>query len=539
MPCEIVVGYCKGYSFDNEQVPSQPNHGWNAVEIDKHWYLIDSTWGTGYLDKQQTYVNKLNTFYFLSRPSQLIYQHLPENEKSQLLRTPINMKQFMEMPRVYSTYFELNLELLIPRNRAYVDFLPDKPYAVVLIQAPPDVHLIADLKLNDQKIVGGHCIVFDDRRQFYCCYFAPSTIGKHKITIYGKRNGEKYDGVLDLTFDVKKLPPSRMSFPEIWESFSTLGLKVISPSNTHLIKLNNGVNHTEIRIRTPKHVELVGRLKNEQNEEVVGADHIYYDQRNDIWRCQFTLDRAGHFNALILAKNNSDFAQYTSAVSFEIEAKKISSSPVSYPHIWQLFHDLGLKIEAPKNRANAVWPRNASYAEVLIRAPDDVILTCDIEYNHVRIENGSLAQFDHEKNLWQLLFAPQRTGPHELIVFAKRKDDTKLSSGAVVKFNLDVTKLRRPMRFPLTYTEFHSRKCRILTPLNGVLKKNSAVSIRCFVPGAKDVNIAVDSKWLKSEGYTNSTLRRKIRVGSEEVSIYAKYEDNSERYTGLVKYSVQ
>ena len=539
MPCEIVFGYCKGYRFDNQQVPSHPNHAWNAVEIDRHWYLIESTWGAGHLNTQHNYVRKLNAFYFLPHPSQTIYQHLPENENWQLLRTPINMIQFMEMPRVYTAYFELDLELVSPRNRAHVDFLPGKPYAIVLIRAPRDVHLMADLKLNDQKIVGGHRVIFNDRKRLYCCYFAPATIGEHKITIYGKQRGEIYDGVLDLTFDVKKLPPNRMSFPEIWESFSTLGLEVISPSNTYLIRLDNGVNHTEIQIRAPKHVELVGRLTNEQNEEVIGADHIYYDQRNDIWRCQFALNQAGHFNALILAKNRSSLAKYTSAVSFAIEAKKVPSSSVSYPHIWQLFHDLGLQIEAPKNRANAVWPRNASYAEVLIRAPDDVILSCDIEYDHVRIENGSLAQFDHGKNLWQLLFAPERTGQHELIVFARRKDDTKSTSGAVVRFNLDVTKLRRPMKFPVIYTEFQTKKCRIYTPLNGILKKNSAVSIRCFVPGARDVNITVDSKWLKSQGYSNSTLRRKIRAGSREVMIYAKYEENSERYIGLVKYSIQ
>jgi hypothetical protein len=444
----------------------------------------------------------------------------------------------MQMPKFHPTYFELNLELVSPRNQAHVDFLPDKPYALVLIRAPSDVGLIADLKLNDQKIDGGHRVVFDDRKQLYCCYFAPSTIGKHKITIYGKERGEKYDGALDLSFNVEQMPPNRMSFPETWENFSVLGLEVVSPPNTHLIKLNNGVNHAEIRIRAPKHVELVGRLENKQKEKVLGGDRVYYDQRNGIWRCQFAPDREGHFDALILAKKKSDPGKYTSAVSFKIEAKQISSPPLSYPKTWQLFYDLDLKIEAPKNRANAVWPENASYAEVRIQAPDDVILSCDIEYNDVKIENGSLAQFENDKNLWQLLFAPERKGPHELTVYAKRRDDTKSSSGAVVKFNLDVTRLRQPMKFPLIYTQFESKKCRIYTPMDGILKKNSVVPIHCFVPGAREVNLTLDSKWLENEGYANPILRRQITVGSKEVTIYAKYGENSE-YNGLVKYSVQ
>jgi hypothetical protein len=48
----------------------------------------------------------------------------------------------------------------------------------------------------------------------------------------------------------------------------------------------------------------------------------------------------------------------------------------------------------------------------------------------------------------------ERTGPHELIVYAKRTNDRESSSKSVVKFNLDVIKLRRPMKLPMIYTQF-------------------------------------------------------------------------------------
>jgi hypothetical protein len=239
-----------------------------------------------------------------------------------------------------------------------------------------------------------------------------------------------------------------------------------------------------------------------------------------------------------MAKKKSDPGSYTSAVCFKIEAKQIQSPPLSYPHTWPLFYDLGLKIEAPKNRSHAIWPDNASYAEVLMQAPKDIQLSCHIKYNNTAVENGSLAQFDHEKKLWQLLFAPERAGPHELIVFAKRINDKGSPSTAVAKFSLEVTKLRRPMKFPLIYTQFQTNKCRIYTPMDGILKRGAVVPIHCVVPGATDVNITVDSQWLKSEGYTDPTLQRQITVGSKEVVIYAKYGEKS-NYNSLVKYTVQ
>jgi len=542
MPCEIVSGYAKGYGFDDrEGAPSKTDHAWNAVEIDRHWYLMESTWGAGHLNKQKIFERELNAYYFLPRPNEMIYHHLPEKEKWQLLRISINMTQYLQMPKVHPTYFELNLELVSPRDQAHVDLLPDKPYALVLIRASSNVYLIADLKLNDQKIDGGHRIMFDDQKQLYCCYFAPATTGKHKITIYGKQGGTESDThneVLDLTLHVNQIPRNPISFPETWKSFFDLGLQVISPQNTHLIKLNNGTNHTQILIKAPENIELLGRLENEQGQEVLGGDCVYYDRRKNIWRCQFAPDRDGLFEAAIMAKKKSDPGHYASAVSFKIEAKQIPSPSLSYPTTWQLFHDLGLKIEAPRNRSSAIWPDNASYTEVLIQAPDDVTLSCDIKYNNSKIENGSLAQFDNDKKIWQLLFAPERTGPHELIVYAKRSNDSESSLAAVVKFNLDVTKLRRPMKFPIIYTQFQTTKCRIYTPMDGILKKDSVVPIHCVIPGAIDVNLKVDSNWLKSEGYADPVLQRQVTVGSQEVFIYAKYGEKSS-YDGLVKYTIQ
>jgi transglutaminase/protease-like cytokinesis protein 3 len=121
MPCEIVSGYSKGYGFDNqEEAPSETDHAWNAVEIDNHWYLMESTWGAGHLDERKQFNRELTTYYFLPRPTEMIYHHLPEDEKWQLLRTPIKVLQFMQIPKLRPIYFELNLQLIQPRNQYFV-----------------------------------------------------------------------------------------------------------------------------------------------------------------------------------------------------------------------------------------------------------------------------------------------------------------------------------------------------------------------------------------------------------------------------------
>ena len=542
LPCEIVSGYSKGYGFDTrEGAPTETDHAWNAVQVDRHWYLMESTWAAGSLTKEKVFERKLNTYYFFPRPEEMIYHHLPEEEKWQLLRNSINMDEYMKMPKYRPSYFDLKLKLIHPFNRAHVNLQPNKPYALVLIQAPSNVHLLTDLKLNDEKIEGGHHIIYDKRTKLYCCYYAPPNKGKYKITIFGKRDSNEaglHNAALDLKLNIDETPTNPISFPKTWDTYSDLGLEVLASRSTHLIRLDNGKGSIQIRIRVPSDVLLLGRLENEKEEKIEGGHCVYYDKEKGYWRCKFAPNRNGIFEALIMAKTESSSGNYTSAISYKIDAKNIPSPPVSYPGIWQLFHKLSLNIVSPMNSGYAIWPRNASYAEVLVQAPDDVTLSCAIEYSGTRIENGSLAQFDSEKNHWQLLFAPERTGRHDLTVFAQRISNKNAESGCVAQFKLDVDDLRQPMKFPLTYTGFQVNKCRIITPLNGVLKRGATVPFHCVIPGAREANVTVDDKFLNDEGYIDQILRREITVGSKDVCIYGKYEDKRS-YDGLIKYTVK
>jgi hypothetical protein len=536
--CQVINGYAKGYKYD---APTKIHHTWNAVEIDHHWYLIESTWGAGYLNEQNIFQHEPSSYYFFPRPNEMIYHHLPEDDQWQLLQIPIKMRQYLEMPHLHPLYFDLNIELISPRNHSHLNLIPDKSYALVLLKAPSDIHLVANLELNDRIIDGGSSIIFDKSQQIYRCYFSPINIGRHKIYLYGKRGGSpigEYRSVLDFVLDVKQMPQNSISFPKTWKSFTDFDMEVISPRNTYLIKINNGDMESDILIKTPEYVELRGHLHNERQQEVTDGVQVYYDRRKNVWRCKFAPDRNGIFEALIMAKKKTDPGIYLPAIAFKIEAKHVPSPPISYPITWQLFHDLGLRIEAPRNRSSAVWPDNASYTEILIQAPDHIQLSSVIKYDNVQIENGSLTQYNNEKKLWQLLFAPKRIGQHEIIVYAKKTNDNESSWNAVVKFNLDVKKLERPMKFPVIYTRFQTTKCQIYTPIDGILKKGSIVPIHCVIPGAKSVNLTVDSQLLTNEGYKDPILQRQIKTGSKDVIIYAKYGQSSS-FDGLIKYTVQ
>jgi hypothetical protein len=87
--CYRVDGYAFA-SLGQRQLPTTPNHSWNAVRLDSTWYLLDPTWG--YVSDELALT--FNHDYFLTPPATLIYNHLPANPVWQLLDPPIGPATF-------------------------------------------------------------------------------------------------------------------------------------------------------------------------------------------------------------------------------------------------------------------------------------------------------------------------------------------------------------------------------------------------------------------------------------------------------------
>jgi hypothetical protein len=107
----------------------------------------------------------------------------------------------------------------------------------------------------------------------------------------------------------------------------------------------------------------------------------------------------------------------------------------------------------------------------------------------------------------------------------------------IVKFQLMVPQLYQSMIFPYISTEFSTNKCRLFELLNGVLRKGSIVLFHMMIPGATDISIKVDSQWSDDEHNDKSHIKKQVAVGSKDVTILAKFGQNT-NYNALLQYSV-
>lgn len=97
--CVIISG--DGRDFNRPYRGRQNNpHAWNAIKIEGNWYLIDVTWGAGYVRDGTKFVRQPAAGYFMTPPTWFALNHLPNEEKWQLIEAPISAKAFAEQPMI-------------------------------------------------------------------------------------------------------------------------------------------------------------------------------------------------------------------------------------------------------------------------------------------------------------------------------------------------------------------------------------------------------------------------------------------------------
>jgi hypothetical protein len=184
--CIKISGYAKDFHFHiNQSTFSHSNHTWNAVQLDdNHWYLIDSAWGSGYMNNKFEYQKQLQTYYFLIRPEYMIYNHLPKDSQWQLLAKSISMFDYIRLPYLHSYYFIYDLTIISPRFSNMIIFDRNKSLGEVLIQASNDIQLSCSSKDENKST---SLTQYDGNRQIWQCLFAPYKSGFYTLIIFANR----------------------------------------------------------------------------------------------------------------------------------------------------------------------------------------------------------------------------------------------------------------------------------------------------------------------------------------------------------------
>lgn len=147
--CEVVRGYLKvpGEVTDAGMMP-RPNHWWNAVLVDNEWRMMDCCLASPSNPKRSMYASLNSTvaepWWFLTRPSELCWTHVPEHHEQQHIVPPVADEILLSLPCVCPTFFKDGVEMVDYNTSA--TRIEDLEMVHLKMNVPGDIELVAEVE---------------------------------------------------------------------------------------------------------------------------------------------------------------------------------------------------------------------------------------------------------------------------------------------------------------------------------------------------------------------------------------------------------
>ncbi len=212
----LIGGYSKGGNYTPGQPFEKADHAWNAVKIDGAWRLLDATWGAGSFDEQGNFVRLFQEHFFLTPPTQFIYDHFPEDPQWQLIEKPLSLEEFAALPFVKPAFFRYQLAVQSHRQ-GVID--ADAQLAVDLA-APDEVLLSATLVSGGTTLPDTLTMTQREQQMYRISALFPAP-GDYRLRIFAKPRNQDglYEWAMEYAVHARRSIKRAAAFPERFEAF--------------------------------------------------------------------------------------------------------------------------------------------------------------------------------------------------------------------------------------------------------------------------------------------------------------------------------
>ncbi|POS76252.1 variant SH3 domain-containing protein [Diaporthe helianthi] len=149
--CEVVRGYLKtpGEIPETNMLP-RPNHWWNAVLLDGHWRIMDCCLASPSNPKRALFSSvgsgSADFWYFLARPSEICWTHMPEHHEQQHVCPPVANEVLLNLPCACPPYFVNNLQMF--DYNTSLTRIEDLEMVHIKFNVPADVEVAAEVEVR-------------------------------------------------------------------------------------------------------------------------------------------------------------------------------------------------------------------------------------------------------------------------------------------------------------------------------------------------------------------------------------------------------
>jgi transglutaminase/protease-like cytokinesis protein 3 len=145
---EIIRGYLKTPGEVPEVgIMPRPNHWWNAVMVDGEWRFIDCSLAAPSNPRRMLYSSAgqvAESWWFLARPTEICWTHVPEHHHQQHLCPPIAHEVLLALPCACPPYFKNGLEM-VDYDTSLIR-IEDLELVHVKFTVPSDIECVAEVE---------------------------------------------------------------------------------------------------------------------------------------------------------------------------------------------------------------------------------------------------------------------------------------------------------------------------------------------------------------------------------------------------------
>ena len=148
--CEVVPGYIKspGEDINLDILNRGGNHHWNALVVDGEWRMMDASLASPSNPRRSLYSNVSTSiaeaWYFLTRPTEFCYTHVPLDHIQQKLVPPISPDVLLALPVALPPYFRLHANVHNYDTSAIR--LEGLELAHISLNVNPDIEIVAEVE---------------------------------------------------------------------------------------------------------------------------------------------------------------------------------------------------------------------------------------------------------------------------------------------------------------------------------------------------------------------------------------------------------
>ncbi|MBI2171818.1 MAG: hypothetical protein HYU30_07355 [Chloroflexi bacterium] len=334
---EVISGWSKGYAYVNNTLDEEPNHAWNAVRLDGGWYLVESTWGAGFISEEKQFVRRFDGYYFLTSPQELIFDHYPVDSRWQLLVVPVAKQEFLSLPRVWPEFFENGIGLESHRQAG----IRANREVDVTLSAPLDALLLVTLHRGEEDLSDLMTFVQRSGGDYHVKAAFPGA-GEYRLTVFSKKASDQgpFHSTLEYTVAVAVGDPSHPGFPKVWPAFFDNQLGFVSHSGGMIA----AAGEVLVTLSAPPDVLLLASLSRDGQE--LSAGLTFVQRKGADYNVSAAFPTAGRYALTIFSKRARSDGLYKSSLEYTLQVSK-GAPGLSYPTTYSSFSQRGVVLYSP------------------------------------------------------------------------------------------------------------------------------------------------------------------------------------------------